>query len=363
MENNDEFLDDFSDMVLDSELPVKGATAEKKETVKDKKKEPNTEKNKSDKANKASDKETKTEDKKPIKKIIVMSAVGIVLVASGLIALKMNRTVNADKHIQIAEETPDVSYVFEEDTTPKVEVDVEDKPDTSNYEVNISDAGYSIGFGDSTDVLLTVNTKLEGDETYNNYEYPINVEYSDFKFGYDEVVSYVEEHNSNSYNVVNIPSKEDFYNQKSHADLAMFEVKITIPEDFPTNDTDEGYIGVTPKFTLEVFSTKEDTDKLQTSLYEYEIPVFQYIGEDFEKFAVGNTYTLRYVGTLPYGLDSEVYGVKITLQDISNNNAEIVLNMESQNTLSEKEFETMSTNKETTEKTDVDSQDNTEEKE
>ena len=339
MGNNDEILDDFSDFIEESnpEEPNSEQTEQSNNKVDGFKVREKTTVDKVDDSLKKQPEKVK----KPINKgVLIVALCGVIVVVSGGVALYMNRTVNADKHIQVADATPDVSYVFEEfnNTQSSNEAVEVDEPEEVSYKANIPNADYSLDINETTDVIITVNTKLEGDESYRDYESPIKATYSNFVFGYDNVEKYVTEHNENSYNTVNIPSKAEFYDLKSHADLAMFEFNFTVPDDFPTNDTEQGTIGIKPKFSFEVFSTNENSDKLITSLFEFEVPEFQYIGDDFESFKIGETYNIRYIALMPYGLLGENYGAKLTMTDEMNTSNKIVFNIAPQDIITEKEF-------------------------
>ena len=372
--NNDEIIDDFSDSMFDGMELGEEKKEETKETKEQKENKELASKIESMSIRKPKDlkkvngsmlqSNIDASKKKLNVKLLVGILCGVVAIASGATALYLNRTINADKHIQLAEATPDVSYLFNVETTP-----VDEKPEVVEVvtsETIIEDADYMLNFGDTTDMILTVNTKLDGDEQYKDYDAPIEVSYTDFKFGYDNVIEYINEHNANSFNTVTVPSREDFYAAKLHADLALVEIKAHVPDDFPTRDKDKGTIEVQPEFSFTAYSTNAKTDKLMTNLYEFEIPEFQYIGDDITDFKIGESYTLRYVAILPYALDTQNYEFKLVFTNKLDQSGEITFNVESQTTGKEQEFNAEATDTEeeteTVDAEETDKTDNTESK-
>ena len=372
--NNDEIIDDFSDSMFDGMEFGEEKKEEPKETKEQKENKELASKIESMSIRKPKDvkkvngsmlqSNIDASKKKLNVKLLVGILCGVVAIASGATALYLNRTINADKHIQLAEATPDVSYLFNTET-----VSANEEPEVVEEitsETIIEDADYTLNFGDTTNMILTVNTKLDGDEQYKDYDAPIEVSYTDFKFGYDNVIEYIDEHNANSFNTVSVPSREDFYAAKLHADLALVEIKVHVPDDFPTRDKDKGTIGVQPEFSFTAYSTSTKTDKLMTNLYEFEIPEFQYIGDDITDFKLGESYTLRYVAILPYALDKQNYEFKLVFSNKLDQSGEITFNVESQTTGKEQEFNAEATdNEEETETVDTeetDKTDNTESK-
>lgn len=244
---------------------------------------------------------------------IVLGVIAVVVIIA--IALIMNRTRNGDKHIIIADNTQRV-----ENTEVSKTVDGIVVGDNSTESTESTDTGV-IKLKKPMKIALTVNTKTEGETEYSDHETYIEVEYSDFVAGYDNVKKYLDEYNEDSTNKINLPDKEEFYNTSKGNDLVMYEVKVTVPKDFPTNDEKHGYTGLKPKFTLGIKGTEKE-DVLITKLYEFAIPTIYNIGDDTtQDFTIGQTYTLRYMVTMPTELSKDDY--KLTLNysnDDTNNN-------------------------------------------
>lgn len=244
---------------------------------------------------------------------IVLGVLAVVAIIA--LALFMNRTRNANKHIIIADNTQRV-----ENTEVSKTVDGIVVGDNSTESTESNDVGV-IKLKKPMKIALTVNTKTEGETEYSDHETYIKVEYTDFVAGYDNVKKYLDEYNENSTNKINLPDKDEFYSSSKGNDLVMYEVKVTVPKDFPTNDEKHGYTGLKPKFTLGIKGTEKE-NALITKLYEFAIPTVYNIGDDTtQDFTIGQTYTLRYMVTMPTELSKD--GYKLTLnysnEDTNNN--------------------------------------------
>lgn len=250
---------------------------------------------------------------------IVFIVLGVLAVAVIIaIALFMNRTKNANKHIIIADNTQRVENTEVSKTVDGIVVG--DNSTESTESTESTDVGV-IKLKKPMKIALTVNTKTAGETEYSDHETYIEVEYTDFVAGYDKVKKYLDEYNENSTNKINLPDKEEFYSSSKGNDLVMYEVKVTVPKDFPTNDEKHGYTGLKPKFTLGIKGTEKE-NALITKLYEFAIPTVYNIGDDTtQDFTIGQTYTLRYMVTMPTELSKD--GYKLTLnysnEDTNNN--------------------------------------------
>lgn len=227
----------------------------------------------------------------------------MLLIAGVVVALVMNRTRNMNKHVTLATGIPSVNEAIkneedntsEEDTVIKEDTDIKESKDMTVFELN-----------KPMNIAVTVNTKIEGDTEYTDHETYLQVEYSEFVSGYDSVKTYLDEYNETSTNRITLPDKETFYASSVDNDLVMYEVTVTVPEDFPTNDAKHGYTGLEPEFELEIKGTEKE-DALITKMYEFDIPSVYYIGSDTSDFTIGSTYKLRYMTTMPMDLKSDDY--------------------------------------------------------
>ena len=246
---------------------------------------------------------------------IVLGVLAVVVIIA--IALFMNRTRNGNKHIIIADNTQRVENTEVSKTVDGIVVG--DNSTESTESTESTDTGV-IKLKKPMKIALTVNTKTEGETEYSDHETYIEVEYSDFVAGYDNVKKYLDEYNEDSTNKINLPDKEEFYNTSKGNDLVMYEVKVTVPKDFPTNDEKHGYTGLKPKFTLGIKGTEKE-DALITKLYEFAIPTIYNIGDDTtQDFTIGQTYTLRYMVTMPTELSKDDYKLTLNYSNDDTNN-------------------------------------------
>lgn len=251
------------------------------------------------------------EKKKLNLKIIIPTIAVVVISLSSVVVLNLPK--NTNKHITLATNTPIISEDAGEDNSVVVSQvgDINDNKDKdNNTEIldntqNESNATV-ISLNNPMKIGVVINTKLEGDTEYTDHESYLKIEYSNFVTGYDNVKTYLDEYNETTTNKINLPDKEIFYESSVGNDLAMYEITVTVPDDFPTNDAKHGFTGLNPEFKLEIKGTEKE-DALITKLYEFAIPSVYYIGSDTSEFIIGNTYTLRYMTTMPMELKAEDY--------------------------------------------------------
>ena len=242
-------------------------------------------------------------EKKPTNLKVVIPVVVVVIGAIvGVAALNLPK--NTDKHVTLANNAPVVEEVSDNNVSGTTVVG----DSTANKDKEQSqDAGMTVlKLNEPMKIGVVVNTKLEGDTEYTDHQSYLKVEYSNFVSGYDNVKTYLDEYNSEATNKINLPGKEDFYASSVGNDLVMYEVSVTVPEDFPTNDSKHKYTGLNPEFKLEIKGTEKE-DALITDLYEFAIPSVYFIGDDVSDFLIGETYTLRYMTTMPMELSADGY--------------------------------------------------------
>ena len=254
-----------------------------------------------------------TVGKKPNLKIII--PVVVVAVAALASVIVINLPKNTNKHIILATNTP----VTSEQQDNSVEVSTvkdstSDKSTESTETENGSTGNTNIGtieLNKPMKIGVVVNTKLDGETEYSDHDAYLVIEYSNFVSGYDNVKTYLDEYNETATNKINLPNKEDFYSSSVGNDLVMYEISITVPDDFPTNDVKHGYTGLNTEFKFEIKGTDKE-DALITKLYEFAIPQIYYIGSDTSEFTIGNTYKLRYMATMPMELKANDYAISLT---------------------------------------------------
>lgn len=305
-----------------AQMPIQNGNGKSKKAKKEKApkapKQPKQKKNKQQNTNQVNNDiswrqpEETLEKKKPNLKVIIPACVAV---AGLILIVVLNLPKNTDKHIVLATNTPVISEDTEVDNSVKVGP-VGDS--TTDKESNNENVGNTQNESDVTVLALNnpmkigvvVNTKLEGDTEYTDHESYLEIEYSNFVTGYDNVKTYLDEYNEEATNKIKLPDKEDFYESSVGNDLVMYEVKITVPDDFPTNDAKHGFTGLNPEFDFEIKGVQKE-DALITNLYEFAIPSVYYIGSDTSELLIGNTYTLRYMTTMPMKLKSDDYKIAL----------------------------------------------------
>jgi hypothetical protein len=251
-------------------------------------------------------------EKKKLNLKVIIPIIAFVVIALVLVIV-LNLPKNTDKHITLATNTPVISNDTEVDNSVEVSPvgdSTADKDKDNNTEVvdntqNESSATV-LTLNNPMKIGVVVNTKLEGDTEYTDHESYLKIEYSNFVSGYDNVKVYLDEYNETATNKINLPDKDAFYESSVGNDLVMYEITVTVPDDFPTNDAKHGFTGLNPEFSFEIKGTEKE-DALITKLYEFAIPSVYYIGSDTSEFTIGNTYTLRYMTTMPMELKAEGY--------------------------------------------------------
>lgn len=251
-------------------------------------------------------------EQKKINLKIIIPAIIVAVVALVLVVV-LNLPKNTDKHITLATNTPVISDNTEVDNNIEVSTvgdSTANKDKDNNTEVvdntqNESSATV-LTLNNPMKIGVVVNTKLEGDTEYTDHESYLKIEYSNFVSGYDNVKVYLDEYNETATNKINLPDKDTFYESSVGNDLVMYEITVTVPDDFPTNDAKHGFTGLNPEFGFEIKGTEKE-DALITKLYEFAIPSVYYIGSDTSEFTIGSTYTLRYMTTMPMELKANGY--------------------------------------------------------
>lgn len=251
-------------------------------------------------------------EKKKLNLKVIIPIIAFVVIALVLVIV-LNLPKNTDKHITLATNTPVISNDTEVDNSVEVSPvgdSTADKDKDNNTEVvdntqNESSATV-LTLNNPMKIGVVVNTKLEGDTEYTDHKSYLKIEYSNFVSGYDNVKVYLDEYNETATNKINLPDKDTFYESSVGNDLVMYEITVTVPDDFPTNDAKHGFTGLNPEFSFEIKGTEKE-DALITKLYEFAIPSVYYIGSDTSEFTIGSTYTLRYMTTMPMELKANGY--------------------------------------------------------
>lgn len=249
-------------------------------------------------------------EKKPVnKKVTLVIVVVVVCVIIGALALTVPKALkSSQQHITLAEKPPvieEVESTSSEDaqqnqvaTTKKEEEPVEQTPLDTVLKVN-----------DKVIIPVTVNTKLETDEMYTDHYSQIEFKVTDTIIGYDKASKVIDEYNETSTNILKIQDKEEFYKANENSELVIFNLEMTIPSDFPTQDTKNGKIYTTVNSNLSIFG-KEEENQIITDRYIYNLPSISNISENISELKIGETYKLRYVAVMPTEITNNEYGLK-----------------------------------------------------
>ena len=237
--------------------------------------------------------------------------IGVLLVAIVIIKILGYKS---DQHITLADVEPeetivDVSETNEnnDETKDLVVRPVEDIEEESGPVIG-TPTDVKVAVGSVITIPITVNTKLEGDKEYRDYYSYITIEYDGMTSGYDSIAEVVAEHNKTSKHVVEIPSKEDFYASSDGNELVMYSFIFSIPDDFPTQDTKNNKVFISPSFGM-MLEGSEDPESLITDKYVFSVPKLTAVCDDISLLKVGEIYSLNWITTMPSGLDDSGYNI------------------------------------------------------
>jgi hypothetical protein len=195
--------------------------------------------------------------------------------------------------------------VAKEDTMVSANVSTEDIWEFTDNSKMIT-AGTTITFP------VSVNTKLEGDAQYTDYYSFITFTVNNVTLGYDNVINSILAYNNTGTSVLNIGTKDDFYENNADNEIAMFDISMTIPSDFPTQDTKSGRIFIEPNADL-VLKGSDDEASIITNKYVYAVPTLSNISDDVSELYAGNTYHFKWIAIVPNDITGDMYNMTLTL--------------------------------------------------
>ena len=244
--------------------------------------------------------------------IIAGCIIGVILVV--IIIIKV-LGYKSDQHITLADVEPEETIVDvaetnedEEKTENPVIRPVEDTEEEDYGPVAGTPTDVKVAVGSVITIPITFNTKLEGDSEYKDYYSYITVEYDGMTSGYDSIAEIVAEHNETSKHIVEIPSKEDFYASSDGNELVMYSFTFSIPDDFPTQDTKNNKVFISPSFGM-MLEGSEDPESLITDKYVFSVPKLTAVCDDISLLKLGESYSLNWIATMPSGLDDSGYNI------------------------------------------------------
>ena len=250
--------------------------------------------------------------------IKVLTGLGIALSVVVTISLSLNLLKSSNQHITIADKPPEI---IEEQTSN--DSNKENTSKENNEEIKETSTKEILSIGDKATVGLTVNTKIKenGDTSYRDYSTYINLAVNKVVVGYDKVIRYVDEYNNSSDNVVQLDNKEEFYKNYPDYELVMVNSSLSIPENFPTQDTEKGTTTLKPELSLTLQGTdKDNKDKIITDKYEYKIPKATSITLENDKYSIGSKYEYNWILILPKNITKDTYNIKLKYEDNNGTN-------------------------------------------
>ena len=279
--------------------------------------------NTSKKLNKKQTKNDNKNDDKAAKNNVKLSKKTIGIIAGSLVAVVLLIVIagkalsSNNKHITIADNastnTPNtqaqpgnITTLPDTSETRPVVTEVKEEKYTETPASEVSKPG------DKIVIPVTVNTKLKTDEQYTDHYSFLTFKVNDVAVGYDNVISSIKEFNQSGNKIINIKDKDAFYLDNEDSTLAMFSVDMAVPDNFPTQDTKTNKIFVEPTVIISLEGT-EDTESITTMKYVYAVPDLTDISCGNDELVKGNTYTYKFVGTVPNDINSDNYNIKITL--------------------------------------------------
>lgn len=150
---------------------------------------------------------------------------------------------------------------------------------TSNYDI-IKD-GEVLGVGKSAIINTVVNTKTAAEKDYSLHETQFYLTCSNITYGYDNVLSIINEFNETSNNKIKLPDAEAYYS--SGTDIAIVELTINYPSSYPTLN-DDGKVYEIPTMSMEIEGCCQDI--LTESKAELELDYSRYIVVDENVYAL-----------------------------------------------------------------------------
>lgn len=260
--------------------------------------------------------DTNNEKKKKFPIILVIIPVVILIIILGAVVL--SKVLVNDQHITLADQPPVIDEQEEiVDTNSNIDNTQENLQEEQNVIVGNTTEPYEatqngnpIAINEEIIIPITVSAKLDGDEAYTDYYSYVTLKMKDIVMGYDNVMQYVNRYNENTTNRITLSDKETFYTpvdgEESTNELVMYTIEMTVPNDFPTQDTKNNKAYINPEIILEILGTEEE-DSIITERYKFAIPNIIDISDDTSEIIVGETYNYRFVTTMPIDVNNDNY--------------------------------------------------------
>ena len=248
--------------------------------------------------------------------LIIGIVVIIIIVIIAVFVIK-NATKDNNKHIttiDLNEELAKVNQQYEDSYKAKEEANhLEEITLAEAKENGVAENIYKKN--EDFQINYSVNTKLENDTEYKDYETYLNVSFDNIYQGYDNVISYITEYNKASDTVVEIGNKNDFYTNYYGNEIVLFEFNVEYDENIASAS---GKIYNIPTMDVEIISTAEDDNagKIVVGEYAFNTPSVIPLTVVPTEINVGDTVTYRFVAILPSNASADSYNLGVKMNSI-----------------------------------------------
>lgn len=243
----------------------------------------------------------------------IIGGVALVIVLIIAVVAVKNLSKDKDKHIttvDLQQELAKVNAEYEE--SHKVDETVVEKP------VEQVEENKEIIYKKSEDVKIdfAVNTKLENDTEYKDYETYLNVSFDNIYQGYSDVIPYITEYNKSSDTLVEIGDEETFYSNYYGNEIVLLEFNVDYDENIASAS---GKIYDIPSIDVSIIPTDEENNAIVIDGLAFNVPNIIPLNNLPTEIMVGDTVTYRYLVILPSKASKDSYNidVNVSLKDIN----------------------------------------------
>ncbi|MBO5387316.1 MAG: hypothetical protein J6A59_04155, partial [Lachnospiraceae bacterium] len=252
----------------------------------------------------------------PVVIVIILVVAGCIIASTFLKSNQQHITLADKPPVEMAEEnTESVELVVSDDketqsdiTTDTIKLNTE-----TPYIQTPSDNVISVG--DDIVIPMTINTKLEGDSQYTDYYTYVTFKLNELVCGYDNVITSIQEYNQISNSIISLGTKEEFYKANTTSDIVMYEAELSIPSDFPTQDTKNYKTFIDSDLNMSLYTMSEDGESIVTELYVFAVPQLTDISLRKSDLIAGETYKFKWIALMPNGLSGETYRLVLEYTD------------------------------------------------
>lgn len=200
----------------------------------------------------------KKKKKKKVNKIVLFSAIGgVVAIVATVIIVKEVTKGPAVNLVGV-----DVNQFVGTESTNTADDEIEYK---ATVTINESTIGAPISVGTYHEVITNINVKSADNTGYKDFEAPYYFGLDSVEFGHSNITDLVTSYNESTGKKINIGTAE---NLAENMQLAMFNVAIQYPANYPTNSND-GYARQIPEISVRIIGNPiiedDETDNASSS--------------------------------------------------------------------------------------------------